>query len=94
MREITKASFYAKLNSFFENRYLLETTFRSDGSSKFAPGHQWGFFPSFSLGWNVHNEKFMNSITSSGLLSNFKIKGFIGVKSEMKMLNPIFGRKS
>lgn len=77
-REITKASFYAKLNYSFENRYLLETTFRSDGSSKFAPGHQWGFFPSFSLGWNVHNEKFMNPFISSGFLSNLKLRGSWG----------------
>lgn len=73
-REITKASFFAKLNYSLENKYLLETTVRSDGSSKFAPGHQWGVFPSASFGWNAHNESFMESLKESGAISNLKMR--------------------
>lgn len=73
-KEIAKASFFGKLNYSFDNRYLLEATLRRDGSSKFAPGHQWGLFPSFSLGWNVHNEKFFASIREKGIINNMKFR--------------------
>ncbi len=77
-REITKASFFTRLNYSFDDRYLLEATFRSDGSSKFAPGKQWGFFPSASIGWNIHNEKFMRPLTQSDAISNFKLRASWG----------------
>ncbi|HML70848.1 SusC/RagA family TonB-linked outer membrane protein [Macellibacteroides fermentans] len=78
-REISKASFFSKLNYSFDNRYLLETTLRTDGSSKFAPGNQWGFFPSASLGWNVHNEKFMSALKKKGIIDNMKIRASYGL---------------
>lgn len=77
-REITKASFFSRFNYSFDNRYLIEATFRSDGSSKFAPGKQWGFFPSASIGWNIHNEKFMKPLTESGKISNMKLRASWG----------------
>lgn len=73
-REITKASFFTKVNYSFDERYLLEATFRSDGSSKFAPGRQWGIFPSASFGWNIHNEKFISSLKNSGAITNMKLR--------------------
>jgi len=78
-REIAKSSFFGKLNYSFDNRYLLETTVRTDGSSKFAPGKRWGFFPSASLGWNLHNESFMESLKSQGVIDNFKIRASYGL---------------
>ena len=54
-REENKASFFGKLNYSFDNRYLIELTGRSDGSSKFAPGNKWGFFPSAAIALNMHN---------------------------------------
>jgi TonB-linked SusC/RagA family outer membrane protein len=78
-REIAKASFFGKLNYSFDNRYLLETTVRTDGSSKFAPGNQWGFFPSASLGWNVHNESFMESLKDLGIFNTFKVRASYGL---------------
>lgn len=77
-REISKSSFFGKLNYSFDNRYLLETTLRTDGSSKFAPGHQWGFFPSASLGWNLHNESFMAGLKDKGLINNLKLRASYG----------------
>ena len=77
-REITKSSFFTRFNYSFDDRYLLEATFRSDGSSKFAPGQQWGFFPSASIGWNLHNESFMRPLVESNAISNFKIRGSWG----------------
>ena len=80
-REITKASFFGKVNYSFDNRYLIEGTVRSDGSSKFAPGHRWGLFPSGAIAWNAHNESFMNGLRESGTLNNLKFRfsyGLIG----------------
>jgi len=42
---------------------------RYDGSSRFAKGNRWGFFPSASLGWNIYREKFMEP--AADFLSNF-----------------------
>ncbi len=80
-REVNKASFFGKLNYAFDERYLLEVTARSDGSSKFAPGHRWGFFPSAALAWNVHNESFFAGLRETGAINNLKLRfsyGLIG----------------
>ncbi|WP_294182989.1 TonB-dependent receptor [Sphingobacterium sp.] len=47
----------------FDNRYMLTMTMRRDGSSRLAPGHKWHTYPAISAGWNVHNEKFMSSVS-------------------------------
>ncbi len=78
-REISKASFFGKLNYSFNNRYILELTGRSDGSSKFAPGHRWGFFPSGAFAWNLHNEHFFKPILESGTVNNIKIRASYGL---------------
>jgi TonB-linked SusC/RagA family outer membrane protein len=56
----------------YDGRFLATLTFRADGSSKFADGNRWGYFPAFSLGWRVSNEKFMKDIS---WISNLKITG-------------------
>ncbi|WP_460542575.1 SusC/RagA family TonB-linked outer membrane protein [Echinicola sediminis] len=73
-REIAKASFYSKLNYSFDERYLLEVTARRDGSSKFAPGYRWGFFPSAALAWNAHNEGFFRDLNERGIINNLKFR--------------------
>ena len=45
--------FYARLNWNYNNIYFLEFSGRYDGSSRFAAGHRWGFFPSFSAGYDI-----------------------------------------
>ncbi|MGA0556052.1 SusC/RagA family TonB-linked outer membrane protein [Larkinella sp. VNQ87] len=52
-------SYMARINYAFDNRFLLTLTGRADGSSKFAEGKKWGYFPSAALAWNVTNERFM-----------------------------------
>lgn len=78
-KQISKASFFGKLNYSFDNRYILEATGRYDGSSKFAPDHKWGFFPSMALAWNVQNENFMTNIRNSGVITNLKLRGSYGL---------------
>ena len=50
-------SYFGRINLNWDNRYLLEADLRADGSSKFAPGHRWGYFPSVSAGWRISQEK-------------------------------------
>lgn len=56
-----KMSYFARLNYDFNETYMLTAIIRADGSSKFPTGKQWGYFPSFSAGWIVTNEKWMES---------------------------------
>ena len=57
-------SYFGRLNYDFNETYMFSAIIRADGSSVFAPGHRWGYFPSFSAGWVVSNEKFMQSTSS------------------------------
>jgi TonB-linked SusC/RagA family outer membrane protein len=57
-------------------KYILDLNFRSDGSSKFAKGHQYGFFPSVGVSWRVSEENFFQPLKS--VLSSAKIKASIG----------------
>lgn len=52
-------SFLGRVNYTIQNKYLFTTTLRSDGSSKFAPGKQWGYFPSGAFAWRFTGEPFM-----------------------------------
>ena len=78
-REVSKASFFAKVNYSFDNRYLFEATARTDGSSKFAPQNRWGFFPSAAVAWNMQNEGFMTGLRESGVLTNLKLRASYGL---------------
>lgn len=69
--------FFGRVNYDYKERYLVEFNGRYDGSSRFAKGNRWGFFPSVSLGWNIHREKFMES--TSAFLSNLKLRGSWGL---------------
>lgn len=60
----------------YDNKYLFSASIRGDGSSKFAPGKKWGYFPSVSIGWVATEEKFMQNIN---WLSNLKLRGSYGV---------------
>ena len=55
----TNMSFFSRINYAFENKYYLTLNARADGASKFAPGKQWGVFPSGSVAWRAKNEKFL-----------------------------------
>ncbi|MCW3466938.1 SusC/RagA family TonB-linked outer membrane protein [Chitinophaga nivalis] len=57
----------------FRNKYLLTVTFRADGSSRFAPGKRWGYFPAFSAGWRISDESFFKEHVK--FVSNLKITG-------------------
>ena len=58
-RELAMNSFFARAKYNFDNKYLFEGNIRGDGSSRFAKGYRWGWFPSFSGAWRLSNEDFM-----------------------------------
>jgi TonB-linked SusC/RagA family outer membrane protein len=58
----TNLSFFSRLNYSYLDKYLFSFDVRADGASKFAPGRQWGYFPSGSFAWRVKNEKFMQNV--------------------------------
>ena len=69
-------SYFGRVNLNWDNRYLLEANLRADGSSKFAPGHRWGYFPSISAGWRISEEKFMRG--TSSWLNQLKLRASYG----------------
>ena len=52
-------SYFGRLTYDYDGKYMATATLRADGSSNFARGHRWGYFPSFSAGWNIDQEQFM-----------------------------------
>ena len=58
------ASFFGRVNYNYNETYLLSLVLRADGSSNFARGKRWGYFPSVSAGWVMTNESFMESTKS------------------------------
>ncbi len=70
------ASFFGRVNWNYDEKYMATAIFRADGSSNFARGKRWGYFPSFSAGWVITNEKFMEGTRS--WLDFFKIRASWG----------------
>lgn len=68
-------SYFGRFNYNYESRYLLEINARYDGSSRFAKGHKYGFFPSVSAGWRISAENFMQKINS---INNLMIRASWG----------------
>lgn len=72
----------------YDDRYLAEVNFGYNGSENFRQGKRFGFFPSFSLGWRISNEKFMQG--TSKWLNNLKLRGSYGeVGNDVYMLNGV-----
>lgn len=61
-------SYFVRGNYAFKSKYLLTATMRADGSSKFAPGKRWGYFPAFSAGWRISDEKFFADVKALNVL--------------------------
>lgn len=68
----------------YQNKYLFTATIRRDGSSKFGKNNRYGYFPSFSLGWNAAEEKFMKNID---WLDQLKVRGGYGVLGNQEIDN-------
>ena len=69
-------SWFGRLDYSFADKYLFSASFRADGSSKFADGNRWGYFPSFSGGWRISEESFFEGLKST--VDNLKLRGSWG----------------
>jgi TonB-linked SusC/RagA family outer membrane protein len=67
-----QVSYFGRANYNYRERYLLTATFRADGSSQFAPGKNWGYFPALAAAWRISEEHFMSS--TKEWLSNLKLR--------------------
>ena len=70
------SSLFARLSYNYDERYMLQATIRRDGSSRFGSNNKYGTFPSFSVGWNIMNEKFMEN--TRDWLTNLKLRASWG----------------
>ena len=76
-RELGLLSYFGRVNYDYKGKYLLEADFRADASSRFAKGYRWGYFPSFSAGWRISEESFMEG--TKNWLQSLKIRGSWGL---------------
>ena len=83
-----KVSFFGRINYTLMDRYLLTVTLREDGSSQFADGHQWGFFPAAAASWRIIEEPWMAS--THKWLSNLKLRLSYGKVGNDKLPSYMF----
>lgn len=69
-------SFLGRVSYGYNNKYLLTTSIRADGSSKFGKDNKWGYFPSVALGWTLSEESFIRKLN---IFDNFKLRASYGV---------------
>ena len=78
-------SFFGRANYNFQEKYLATVIMRADGSSTFARGNRWGYFPSVSAGWVISNEPFMESFSSA--LQHLKLRASWGQNGNNRVSN-------
>lgn len=89
--EYALLGFFGRINYDYKGRYLLEVSGRYDGSSRFASGHRWGFFPSVSVGWRISEEPFFAPAKST--VSNLKLRASLGSLGNQVVSNYAYIRK-
>jgi len=77
--ESNMLSFFGRVSYSYDDRYLLTATMRADGSSKFAKGNKWGYFPSASAAWRVSQEEFWRESSVNEWFNNLKFRVGYGV---------------
>jgi len=70
------SSFLGRVNYAFADKYLVTANFRMDGSSAFGPDNRWGFFPSFSAGWRISEESFLQNVE---IINDLKLRAGWGM---------------
>ncbi|MCX2453826.1 TonB-dependent receptor [Pedobacter sp. PLR] len=73
--DVAIRSYFGRLNYDYDGKYLFQANIRGDGSSRFAEGNKWGYFPSFSAGWNIHRESFFDV----SWVNSLKVRGSWGI---------------
>ena len=87
--DATELSYFGRLSYSFDDRYFLQVNYRADAfdNSKLAKDNRWGYFPSFSLGWTISNEKFFKNAISQDAVSFLKIRGSWGRNGNINVLS-------
>lgn len=83
-----QVGYFGRVNYAFSNKYLLEGNLRYDATSKFPENLRWRWFPSFSAGWVLSNEKFMDDI--SRVVSYAKLRGSWGSIGDQSVANDLY----
>ncbi len=83
-------SYFGRFNYILNDRYLLTLTMRTDGSSKFAPGKQWGYFPAGAFAWRIYEEPFMEGIKNALSISNLKLRLSYGASGNNRIANTMY----
>lgn len=81
------SSFFGRINYGYNDKYLATVTLRADGSSKFAAGNRWGFFPAGALAWRMSNEDFLKD---SPVVSNLKLRLSYGISGNDRIDADLF----
>lgn len=81
------SSFFGRINYSYDDRYLATVTLRTDGSSKFARGNRWGWFPAVALAWRMSNEAFLRDVT---WLSNLKLRLSYGESGNDRIASDLY----
>ncbi len=87
--EVSLQSYFGRVNYNFKEKYLFEANIRRDGSSRFNANNRFGTFPSFSAGWNLDKEKFMQKIK---VISSLKLKGSWGLSGNDRIANYLYNQ--
>ncbi len=78
LNQIVTKAVVGRVGYDYKAKYIMDFSFRYDGSSKFVAPKQWGFFPAISLGWRLSEEPFIQNIVSPNVLNNLKLRGSYG----------------
>lgn len=78
----TLIGFFARARYNFNSKYYVSSSIRRDGSSKFGENNKWGWFPTYSVGWNLHRETFMDNV---GWLDQLKLRASYGVSGNQEI---------
>ncbi|MFD1602102.1 SusC/RagA family TonB-linked outer membrane protein [Flavobacterium artemisiae] len=81
------SSYFGRVQYSFDDRYLLTGTLRRDGSSQFAEGNKWDWFPSAALGWKISNESFLKN---NPTINNLKLRLGWGIVGNASVPNNAF----
>lgn len=84
---VRTSSFFGRALYDYRNRYYATFTFRADGSTKFAPGKQWGYFPAGSLAWRISNESWMKLVK---FISDLKLRASLGLAGNNRIGNDLW----
>ena len=84
----SQLGYFGRVNYNFKDKYLLEANLRYDGTSKFPTSLQWRYFPSFSGGWRVNEESWMD--WTKPILSALKVRGSWGTIGDQTVSNSLY----